>query len=114
MAAFPEHEPKQSVVEHSDLDVSELKIENKNVITPVPTQFKAQVHDPSGKPLISTPQTQTVTITVPVVSIDDAKQEAKKGDVENSSTWSLAFWVRTVLKAWHKGYEVMFRGKDTN
>ena len=48
----------------------------------VPSQFQAQVADDSGKPLIQTPQTQTVTIQVPATQ--KQLEDWSKGDSENA------------------------------
>lgn len=108
MAAFPETEPRKNIIENPE-EASPLNIERREVATPIPTHFKAQVHDEGGNPLITTPQTQAVTITIPAGSEEELKLETK-GDIEETKTWSSAFWWRAILKAWHFGKDVIFKG----
>jgi len=87
-----------------------IEVENKSVITPKPTIFKAQVTDDKGKPLISTPAA-TTTITLP-------KEEAElvalaKGKPENAIVWFAAFWLRMFKKAIHFGWRILRGGEKS-
>lgn len=109
MGLLPEKE-KPNIIERPD-EASPLRIERKEVATPVPTHFKAQVHDDSGKPVITTPQTKSVTITIPAANKEELEKEAKSG-IEESSSWSALYWLRMILKSIHKGIEFIFSGGD--
>lgn len=71
----------------------------------VPSQFTAQVSDDSGKPLIQTPQTQTVTIRVPATQ--KQLEDWAKGDIENAITWFAVFWIRLIKKGLHFGWRMI-------
>ncbi|SRR3989344_50431 len=111
MGIFPEKEPKLNVVEEHDQEASALSIEHKEVLTPIPTNFKAQVYDDNGKPLISTPQSQTVVITIPAVNEEELKADAK-GNIEETWTWSAVYWIRRILKALHFSKKYVFKGEE--
>lgn len=111
MGIFPEKEPKTNVIERLDEASPLLNIERKEVVSPVPTNFKAQVHDDNGKPLITTPQTQTVTITIPAVNEEELKADAK-GKIEETWTWSAVYWLRRILKAIFSGKKYVFEGEE--
>ena len=109
MGLLPEREPRKNPYENPD-EASALNIERKEVVTPVPSQFKAQVTDDSGNKVISTPQTTKVDIVIP--EIDKATLEVKiKGDTRESSVWSAGYWLRLFKKAVYFGWKVLFDGK---
>lgn len=106
MGLFPEKEPKK-VVERVDKEASPLTIERKEVVTPTPTQFTAQVTDDQGQPIIQTPQTQKVTITIPATSEEELKTKAK-GSKDDTVSWNASFLLRLFKKAIHFGKKVLF------
>lgn len=110
MGLLPEREPIKNVIERPD-EATDLQIERKTVVTATPVSVKAQVQDDSGNNLIQTPQTQKVTIKIPVDSKEALEETVKKGDKENSKTWWAATWIRTILKALFNKKEVTY---DTN
>jgi len=71
----------------------------------IPSQFTAQVSDDSGKPLIQTPQTKTVTIQIPATQ--KQLEEWSKGDSENAITWFAVFWIRLIKKGLHFGWRMI-------
>jgi hypothetical protein len=73
-----------------------------------PTQITAQVSDDSGAPLIQTPATQVVTITIPA----DQQQldDWAKGSPSDSLTWFALFWLRMMKKAFHFGWKIIKKG----
>jgi hypothetical protein len=72
--------------------------------------FTAQVSDDSGKPLIQTPQTQTVTVQIPATQTQ--LDTWAKGPIENAITWFAVFWIRIIKKALHFGWR-MISGRRT-
>jgi hypothetical protein len=96
MALFPEKEPVFKNVGESEQDISPLTIERKEVVTPVPTQFTAQVNDAQGKPMITTPANQKVNIQLPKPA--EVLQEDSKGDVGEALTWWARLWLRLFKK----------------
>lgn len=112
MGLLPEREPRKNQYENPD-EVSALKIERKEVVTPVLTQFKAQVHDDKGNNLIQTPQNQKLVIKIPAVSKESLEETSNKGDKGDSKTWWAASWIRTILKAIFLNKEVNYTN-DTN
>ena len=106
MPIFPERE-KEPQVEERPEEVSPLTIERKEVATPIPVQFKKQVTDDKGRPLIQTPATQTVTITLPAE--ESRLTTLAKGSISDSITWFAAFWLRMIKKALHFGWKLIKR-----
>jgi hypothetical protein len=107
MGLLPEREPRKSGYENPE-EATPLTIERKEVVTPVPTQFKAQVTDDNGNPIISTPQTTKADIVIPEVSREVLDGKAK-GDVGEASVWSAGYWVRIFRKALFFGWKVLFK-----
>lgn len=104
MGIFKEREQKGPDVIPDTEEISALTIENKEVITPTTTVFKAQVKDDSGKPLIETPENKEITIEIPMDGITLGTYA--KGSSEDSITWFSAFWLRIVKKALNFGWKV--------
>lgn len=111
MGLFPEKEPHKNVIERPD-EASPLNIERKEVATPVPSQFKAQVNDDDGKPLIETPETRKITITIPAVNEEELKTKAKSTKDETSS-WNASFLLRIIKKAFHFGKKIIFQNANS-
>lgn len=110
MSLFPEREPVPGGVEETPEEISPLTIERKEVVTPMPSQFTAQVKSDSGQPLIQTPQTQPVTITLPKSQVVLA--EEAKGSTDDASTWWGAFWIRMIKKAIYFGWSIITGQKN--
>lgn len=106
MGLLPEREPRKNQYENPE-EASPLTIERKEVVTPVPTQFKAQVTDDNGSPIISTPQTEKADIVIPAVS-KEVLEEKEKGNTEEGSVWSAAYWIRIFKKTVYFGWKVLF------
>lgn len=95
-------ERQEEFVVPETLSGSGVKVVQKN--------FKAQVNDDKGTPVISTPPTQVVTVTPPT---DDTTLLAwSKGDTTNAMTWLATFWLRIIKKAMHFGWQIV--GKSQN
>lgn len=104
-----ESENNLGVIERVE-QASPLNIERKEVVTPVATQFTAQVSDNSGQPVI-TAVPSAVSVTVPAV--DETLTLWKKGKVTDSLTWLGYFGMRMVKKALHFGWNVVVGGRQT-
>jgi len=77
-----------------------------------PTQMTTPVADDTGKTLIQTPATQTVTITIP--SSQQQLADWSKGSPSNSLTWFAFFWLRMIKKALHYGWRIITKGGQIN
>lgn len=108
MPIFPEREKPLPVQERPE-EISPLTIERKEVVTPVPTHFVSQVKSDQGKPLIQTPQTQAVTIQLPVHPAQ--LTTLSQGSVSDSPTWLGAYWLRMIKKALHFGWQILVGNK---
>jgi|GEM_PF-937196 len=71
----------------------------------VPTQFKKQVTDDRGKPLITTPQAKKVFIELP--ETEEVLIKESKGSVDDSKTWLARFWLRMIEKARLFGWQIV-------
>lgn len=106
MGLLPEREPVKNKYENPE-NASPLNIERKEVVTPVPTQFKAQVADDKGQKLIETPENKNINIKIP----DSSKEslgEKIKGSKDDSIAWSAGYWLRILKKAIYFGWKVVF------
>lgn len=89
-----------------------VEVENKSFQPqPVPSQFKAQVNDDKGVPLIQTPQNQVVTVEIPTDQATLTSQA--KGSTDDSSTWSAAWFLRLIKRALHFGWKIVL-GRSQN
>ena len=111
MAATPEisrpevpevSERQEEFIVPETLQQSGMKVVQKN--------FKAQVNDDKGAPLIQTPPTQVITVNLPSDQATLTKQAG--GSVASSITWLAAFWLRVIKKAMHFGWRIV--GKIEN
>lgn len=77
----------------------------------VQKNFKAQVSDDKGTPIIQTPPTQVVTsVSPPADSATLTKQSG--GSTTLSITWLAAFWLRIIKKALHFGWRIVGGGDN--
>ena len=107
MGIFKERETAVSDIQERPEEVSPLSIERKEVVTPIPSQFKAQVMDSAGKPMIQTPPVSMTTISVPA---DQGRLlNWSKGSADDSLTWFSVFWQRIIKKALHFGWKIVGR-----
>ena len=77
-------------------------------IKPTQTQFTAKVTDDTGKPMITSPATQNVTVTIPAAPTQLLNWS--KGSPAESITWFASFWLRVIKKALHFGWKVVMKG----
>lgn len=113
MTTSPEIEkpiqPKEEAVVKEVPDTPEVPVELKeHGVIATPTQITAQVSDNAGAPLMQTPATQVVTITIPANQQQLA--DWSKGAPEDSLTWFAMFWLRMIRKAIHYGWKVITKG----
>ena len=74
--------------------------------------FSAQVTDDKGRPLIQTPQTQSVTVQIP--ANQSQLDTWAKGSPDNALTWFAVFWIRIIKKALHFGWRMIQGRKVKN
>lgn len=102
---FPEKEPLPVEKRPEEFPEIPIEVENKSVVTSIPTQFKAKVTGDKGQPLIQTPTSKPVTIQIPADQTHLAT--LAKGSVGDSLTWLATFWIRIIKKAIHFGWQVI-------
>ena len=78
-------------------------LKNTGVQT-VQKHFKAQVNDNKGNPVIQTPPTQVVAVTLPAPQTTLVSWA--KGPISSSLTWLARFWLRIIKKANLFGWRV--------
>lgn len=114
MAATPEtlrpeapqvSERQEEFIVPETLQSSGVKVVQKN--------FKAQVKDNKGQPVIQTPPAQVITTVQPPMDTQTLIQTAK-GDTASSSTWLAAFWLRVIKKALHFGWQIIGGKQDVS
>lgn len=111
MPLFPEREKTPVEVRPEEFPEIPVEVENKSVVTPIPSQFQAQVKSDTGQPLTQSSLTRVLTIQLPA----DQTQlvTASKGSVINSLTWLAVFWIRMIKKALHFGWRIV-KKSDAN
>jgi hypothetical protein len=113
MPQGPEQEPisdVSDVIQERQEDLPEPASELKEAgIEHVPSQVTAQVtDDDTGKLLMQSPATKTVTVTIPASQkqLDDWA----KGSPVDALTWFASFWLRIIKKALHFGWKIITKG----
>lgn len=79
----------------------------------VQKNFKSQVKDDHGTPLITTPPAQVITTVQPPADTATLTTQAK-GSTTSGATWIAAFWLRVIKKALHFGWKIVTGGGSTN
>jgi len=109
MAATPEtlrpEAPVQQIQERQEEFIVPETLQSSGVKY-VPKNFKSQVKDDKGVPLIQTPPTQVITTIQPPSDQVMLVQQAK-GNTTSSATWLAAFWLRIIKKALHFGWKIV-------
>jgi len=111
MAATPEvlrPEAPQQIQERQEEFVVPETIQQSTGVKVVQKNFKAQVKDDNGQPLIQTPPTQVITVTPP--ADDQTLLKQSKGDTTFAVTWLAAFWLRVLKKAAYFGWKIIGGG----
>jgi len=80
------------------------EIEKGIGVKPVASNFTAQVKQ-RGQNLITTPQNQNVTITLPADPQTLGTQA--KGPITEAVTWFSVYWWRMIKKALHFGWKIL-------
>jgi maltodextrin utilization protein YvdJ len=89
-----------------------LIVENKQAVTSTPVQFKAQVKDEKGRPLISTPQNENNKIEIPKQQVQ--LETDSKGSIGEAITWFGHFWLRMIKKALISGKQIFVRRENAS
>lgn len=95
---------EEPIVKERPTDM-EVPPEIEEGMSVTPSQFKAQVTDDQGKPMIQTPQDPAVTIQVP--ASQQQLDDWTKGNPDNAITWFAVFWIRLIKKALHFGWRMV-------
>ncbi len=104
----PENLPVQEINKEAEFVVPET-LQQSTGVQVVQKNFKAQVKDDHGQPLIQTPPTQVIQVTPPSDTTTLTTQS--KGDVTSSSTWLATFWLRIIKKALYFGWKIIGKGE---
>jgi hypothetical protein len=110
MAATPETLKPEvpQIVERQEEFIVPETLQNSGVKV-VQKNFKTQVKDDKGTPIIQTPPTQVITIQPP--SDTTTLTQQAKGSKTSGATWLAAFWLRIIKKALHFGWRII--GKNS-
>jgi len=76
----------------------------------VQKNFKSQIKDDQGQPLIQTPPTQVIEVSPPADA--ETLKDWTKGPIDSSQTWLGAFWLKIFKKAMLFGWKIL--GKEPN
>lgn len=111
MAATPEipRPEAQDVTERQEEFIVPETLQSSGVKV-VQKTFKTQVTNDKGAPVIQTPPTQVVSVTLP--SDQATLTSQAKGSASSSLTWLATFWLRVIKKAMHFGWKII--GKEQN
>lgn len=112
MAATPETLQPETpqVIEHPEEFPETIQM-NSSGAQVVQKNFKSQLSDSQGAPIIQTPPTQVVTTINP--PSDTATLTTKsKGKITESATWLALFWLRIIKKAIFFGWRIVSGGSQ--
>jgi hypothetical protein len=104
-------QPEQAVQERPQTMEIPPEVERATGVKPVQTQITAKVTDDAGKPMMQSPATQTITITLPAST--EQLDIWAKGSPNEALTWLAGFWLRLVKKAMYFGWNVVTGGRST-
>lgn len=105
MAATPEvFKPEPQIQERKEEFIIDETLK-KTGAQVVQKNFKTQVADDHGQPIIQTPPVQVITIEPP--SSPPVLANQAKGPTTSSLTWLAAFWIRIIKKALHFGWKII-------
>ena len=113
MAATPEvlkpSQPEvQEISKEAEFIVPET-LRQSTGIQVVQKNFKSQVKDDHGQPLVQTPPTQVIEVNPPADL--ETLTDWSKGSVDSSQTWLGMFWKRIFLKALYFGWKIIGKEK---
>lgn len=75
----------------------------------VQKNFKSQIKDDHGQPLIQTPPTQVIEVNPP--ADEETLKDWAKGSTDSSQTWLGMFWKRILEKAVYFGWRILGKGE---
>lgn len=85
------------------------EVEAATGVKATPTQITAQViDDTTGKPMMQSPATQSITVTLPATT--EQLTVWSKGSPSEALTWLAGYWLRLVKKAALFGWRVIGGG----
>lgn len=105
---IPRPEPLQ-VIEHSEEFIVPERLQQKTGVQVVQKNFKSQISDDHGTPLIQTPPARVIEVTPP--ADEETLVEWSKGSPDSTKTWLGAFWVKIVKRAMTFGWKIVGREK---
>lgn len=100
---IPRNEPQVS--ERKEEFVVPETLQQSTGVKVVQKNFKAQVRDDKGIPIIQTPPAQVITVTPPANQIN--LKSWSKGSITSSLSWLGLFWLRILKKALHFGWKII-------
>ncbi|KKR43640.1 MAG: hypothetical protein UU51_C0016G0006 [Microgenomates group bacterium GW2011_GWC1_41_20] len=110
MPATPEYDKGEpQITERKEEFIVPETLQQSTGIQVVQKNFKAQVRDDHGQPLIQTPPPQVITVTPP--ADDTTLTDWSKGSTASSLTWLAAFWIRIIKKAMYFGWKIVGKEK---
>jgi len=104
----PQQPEIQEINKEAEFIVPET-LQQKTGVQVVQKNFKTQIKDDRGKPLVQTPPTQVITIQPP--ADDTTLTTWSKGSTDSTQTWLGAFWIRIVKKALLLGWKILGKEK---
>ena len=114
MAATPETlKPSQSEVQEINKEAEFVvpeTLRQSTGIQVIQKNFKSQIKDDHGQPLVQTPPTQVIEVNPPTDL--ETLTNWSKGSVDSSQTWLGMFWRRIVQKALHFGWRIVGGGDN--
>lgn len=103
-----ERNETQQIVEHAEEFPETIQVSSSGAQV-VQKNFKSQVSDDKGQPVIKTPPAQVITSISPPSDPQTLASQAK-GSTTDSVTWLAAFWLRIIKKAIHFGWKIIGKG----
>lgn len=107
MSATPETLKTEfpQVTERQEEFVIPETLQQKTGVQVVQKNFKPQIKNSSGQPLIQTPPVQVITVQPPA---DDVTLIGwSKGPITSSQSWLGKFWIRIIKKALALGWKII-------
>lgn len=102
-----ERKPGLSDVEVRPEDFPEIpeEIEAKEGVKATKSSFDAKIEDQDGKPMVESPATKDVTITIPTEI--EKIETLSKGSTDDSVTWWATYYLRKVKQALKNGWRII-------
>ncbi len=109
MPATPEiPRPETQITERQEEFIIPETLQQKTGVQVVQKNFKTQIKNTNGQPLVQAPPAQVITITPPTDDITLAGWS--KGSITSSQSWLGMFWLRIIKKAIALGWKIV--GKE--